>query len=99
MSLHTLRQQSWLRTAIAVLVLCFASGTIAHSGHSHEQSKAAAHVVCDYCVSFSNLVDAPLPTVVIDTVQLVAALLTISTTGFIATRPVGVAQARAPPLF
>jgi hypothetical protein len=97
MSLQSLRQQSWLRTALAVLVLCFALGTIAHSGHSHEQNNARVHVVCGYCVSFSNLVDAPLQRTVADTVQIFAATLTVPTTGFIATRPVSVAQARAPP--
>jgi hypothetical protein len=97
MSLQSLRQQSWLRTAFAALVLCFALGTIAHAGHSHEQNSARVHVVCDYCVSFSSLIDAPLQTAVTDTIELIAATLTVPTTGFIATRTVSVAQARAPP--
>jgi uncharacterized membrane protein SirB2 len=98
MSLESLRQQSWLRTAIAVLVLCFALGTIAHAGHQHEQNNARTHLVCDYCTSFGTLVDAPLQTVVADTVQLLAGVVTFPIVGFIATRPVGVAQARAPPV-
>ncbi len=97
MSLQTLRQQSWLRTALAALLLCFALATIAHAGHRHEQDNAHAHVVCDYCVSFSNLVDTPAQIAVADIVQLVADTLTIPSFGFIATRPVSVAQARAPP--
>jgi len=97
MLLQSLRQQSWLRTALAVLVLCFALGTITHAGHRHEQSNARVHTVCDYCVSFSHLVDSPLQKTVAVTVQIVAATLTVPTTGFIATRPVSVAQARAPP--
>ncbi len=97
MSLHSLRKQSWLRTAIAVLVLCFALGSIAHAGHSHEQKNTGVHVVCDYCVSFSGLIDAPLPTALVDAAQFITVTLAIPATGFIATRPVGTAQARAPP--
>ncbi len=98
MSLESLRQQSWLRTALAALLLCFALGTIAHAGHQHEQNSARTHVVCDYCTSFGALVDAPLQTAVVVTVQFVTDLVAFPNTGFIAARPVSVAQARAPPV-
>jgi len=97
MSLNSLRKQSWLRTAFAVLVLCFTLGSIAHAGHSHEQSNARAHAVCDYCVSFGNLVDAPIAAAMAETIQIVAATLLIPDTHCIITRRVSVAQARAPP--
>jgi hypothetical protein len=97
MSLHSLRKQSWLRTAFAALVLCFTLGSIAHAGHSHEQSNARAHVVCDYCVSFGSLIDALPQVVAVGVAQATAQLVTVPDTAFIPTRPVSVAQARAPP--
>ena len=79
-------------------MLCFALGTIAYAGHHYEQSTGHAHVVCDYCVTFGGLVDAPLPAVVIATPQLAVDIVPTPDAGAITTRPVSVAQARAPPI-
>jgi hypothetical protein len=99
MSLQSLRQWSWLRTAIAVLVLCFALGTIAHAGHHHVENNAHTHEACNYCVSFGALVDSPSTALVVGAAQPVTQLVSVPDTGVIATRTAGVAQARAPPLF
>lgn len=98
MSLQTLRQQSWLRTAIAALLLCFALETVAYAGHEHKQNTAGAHVVCDFCTCFSNLVDPPAQSLAAETVQLAADIVATPKTSFIALRSVSVAQARAPPI-
>lgn len=98
MSLQSLRQWSWLRTAIAALLLCFALGTVAYAGHNHKQNTANASVACDFCTSLSNLVDAPPQTRVTDSVHVVAAIVAVPKTAFIALRSVSVAQARAPPV-
>ena len=94
MSLQSLRNRSWLHTALAVLVLCFALGSIATAGHRHEQND----VVCKYCTAFGSMADASPPEVVAVAAQLVAEVVAAPRTGFIATRSASVAQARAPPV-
>lgn len=97
MFLHRLRHTPWLGTVLRVLVLCFALGTLAHAGHTHAPSQAdETHYNCDLCTSFGGVIDAPVQ----HSVALHAATVTdiiAPPSRPIATRPVGIAQARAPP--
>jgi uncharacterized membrane protein YidH (DUF202 family) len=97
MLLNRLRHAPWLRTAMRVLVLCFALGTLAYASHSHELSQTQdTHYSCDFCTSFGGLIDAPIQTAAAvhwpTATEIIAA-----PSRTIAIRPVGVAQARAPP--
>lgn len=80
-----------------VLVLCFALGTLAYAGHTHAPTRALdTHYSCEFCTGFGGLIDAPaasIATVDVPTRSepIVAAVI------YLANRPVGVAQARAPP--
>lgn len=98
MSLQHLRKTPWLRAALSALVLCFALGTLAYAGHTHESGKLShAHYSCDYCTSFGGLIDPP---ATID-----ASIAPIMARELIATPDrlrgnthlIGLAQARAPP--
>jgi hypothetical protein len=98
MSLNQLRHASWIRTALRVLVLCFALGTLAHAGHTHELSKVSAtHYNCDYCTSFAGLIDTPVDTAIAVHQPITDLLIAAPHHRIFTTRPVGVAQARAPP--
>lgn len=80
-----------------VLVLCFALGTLAHAGHTHEFTQAGeTHYNCDLCTSFGGVIDAPVQHTVAAPTSTVTAIIA-APRRHIATRPVGVAQARAPP--
>lgn len=99
MSLQHLRQASWLRTVLRVLVLCFALATLAHAGHTHELSKAGdTHYSCDYCTSFGGFIDPPVQAAFAIHWPIANDLLAATVNRIIITRPVGVAQARAPPV-
>ncbi|MGC3979941.1 MAG: hypothetical protein QM808_01635 [Steroidobacteraceae bacterium] len=100
MSLHSLRQAQWLRTALRVLVLCFALGTLAHAGHTHDADKAGhTHYNCDYCTSFGGLINAPTQLVVATHCPIATFVVALPAQRIVLMRPVGVAQARAPPVF
>lgn len=97
MSLHRLSQASWLRTALRVLVLCFALGTLAHAGHTHElNSGVETHYKCDYCTSFGSLIDTSVtPTVI--AYQATSIDISAAPSCSVVAHVVGLPQARAPP--
>jgi hypothetical protein len=56
----------WLRACLALLVLAFVLGTIAHAGHEHTRHDQTEHShICDYCVGFAHLGASPANTVAI----------------------------------
>ncbi|MGE0114149.1 MAG: DUF2946 family protein [Steroidobacteraceae bacterium] len=98
MSLSRLRQAPWLCIALQVLVLCFALGTLAHAGHTHElgSSSTETHYNCDYCTSFGGLIDAPtVPAVVIHKTTTTTSV--VAPNRLVVARLIGLPQARAPP--
>lgn len=98
MSLQHLRKATWLRAAISTLVLCFALGTLAYAGHTHDANKSShAHYDCEYCTSFGGLIDPPAITAVAIAAPAPAAPLAIVNQVRFQTHRVGLAQARAPP--
>ncbi len=97
MSLHRLSQAPWLRTALRVLVLCVALGTLAHAGHTHDLSSSHdTHYYCDYCTSFGGLIDAPVQHAVVAH-QSIATAIIATPSSVVVTHLVGLPQARAPP--
>jgi hypothetical protein len=51
---------TWLRAALAALVLGFAVNTVAHAGHAHDPASVfSQHTSCEHCVQFGHLADAP----------------------------------------
>jgi hypothetical protein len=52
-----------LRALLAVVLLAFAVGSIAHAAHTHDKSLAssAQHAACGYCFAFAAGADAPVP--------------------------------------
>jgi hypothetical protein len=98
MLLAYLRKASWLSTVLRVLVLCFALGTLAHAGHTHELSTASdSHYNCDYCTAFGGLIDTPVTPDASPLEPVISETLRLPDQPAIITRAVSVAQARAPP--
>jgi hypothetical protein len=97
MSISRLRHASFLSTLLRVLVLCFALGTVAHAGHTHElNSSTETHFQCDYCTSFGGLIDAPvMPDVVTHHALATPCIATVSRSSV--ANVIGLPQARAPP--
>jgi hypothetical protein len=98
MLLQQLRQTHWLRTTLSAVLLCFALSTLANAGHLHPLSKASeTHFHCDYCTSFAGVIDAPATTAAVSNPAYADLVVAAPASRMIATRPVSVAQARAPP--
>ncbi len=97
MLLNRLRHTPWLRTALRVLVLCFALGSLAYAGHTHQlAATGSTHYTCDFCTGFGGVIDAQVQPAVAHS-SLTATEIIAAPSRNIATRPVGIAQARAPP--
>lgn len=80
-----------------VLVLCFALGTLAYAGHSHAPTQSVdTHYSCEFCTGFGGLIDAPAPSIAAVATPTVSESVAAIVVHF-ASRPVGFAQARAPP--
>ncbi len=98
--LPNLRRAPWLSSVIRLLVLCFALGTLAHAGHTHELDKnsthASTHYQCDYCTSFGGLIDPPAQQVSLLPPS-IPQLIVIADAPQVLARPHSVAQPRAPP--
>lgn len=87
-----------VRAGLALLVMAFALGTIAHAGHDHSRREQATHSqVCDYCVGFAHLGASPTNTAVITATQFFdeAPVMGVALIPYVAIHTV--AQARAPP--
>jgi hypothetical protein len=66
-SSHTLSSR-WLRACLALLVMAFVLGTIAHAGHDHTRREQTTHnQICDYCVGFAHLGGSPANTATLTT--------------------------------
>lgn len=53
-----------LRTCLALLMMVFVLGTVAHAGHVHaQQDQVAHHQLCDYCAGFAHVGGAPANTI------------------------------------
>ena len=97
MFLPRLRQSHRLRTALQVLLLCFALGTMAQAGHRHDlHSSTDTHFHCDYCTAFGGLIDAPAVPTVVDREPIHATMVAAPECVLVA-RSLGLPQARAPP--
>jgi hypothetical protein len=98
MLLNWLRHAPWLRTASRVLVLCFALGSLAYAGHAHQfAATGSTHYTCDFCTSFGGVIDTPVQPAIAHH-WLIASEIIAAPSGVSTARPVGIAQARAPPV-
>jgi len=89
----------WLRACLALLVMVFVLGTIAHAGHDHSRLEQTTHShVCEYCVGFAHLGASPTTTTAFTTPLFFdeAPSKGAALTPYVAIHTV--AQARAPPV-
>lgn len=98
-SLRAPALQHWLRRGLWLVLVCFALGTLAHSGHLHAAAKSipTTHEQCDLCVGFGNTMSPPATELALSVPMAVDAVLVDITPVARSRRLIGLAQARAPP--